>query len=261
MKQTQEQKVVRAPDPQEIQKMSGKGGDLVAAAEAYVEIQNTGQYREAAELLTTAIVPYRKRVEEFMAPTKKAAHQLHRAIVAQEKELLEPADRAEKMVKGALASYDEEVERQRREAEAEARRIEEEKRREREERERELMAEAEAAMDSGEDDEAERLLSEAERAATGADDEDEDDEEMAILMGTAAPPPPETLEADGVSTRKDWDFEVLDVAKLPAKYLKPDLVAIRKVVRALGEDSIDQLGGDEAVKVYQKRVVAARSRG
>lgn len=77
----------------------------------------------------------------------------------------------------------------------------------------------------------------------------------ALVAPTAAPPP----KLAGVSTRENWDFEILDASLLPRAFLIPDEKKIRATVKAMKADAVDVLGGKDAVAVYDKGGVTVRS--
>lgn len=184
-----------------------------------VSIATEADYEAAAELLT-AIKALRGKIAESYDPIIKAAHRAHKEAVSAKKKVEEPLAEAEREIKGRMAAWYEEQERQRRE---EQRRLEEEARR-REEDER--LAEAEALEAAGDSDGAERALS----------------EESPVLATAPAPPPPR---AKGVAMRETWSAEVVDLMALvravadgtaPATLVQANTTALNGMARSLRGD-------------------------
>jgi hypothetical protein len=98
------------------------------------------------------LVARRKAVEGWFAPLVDAAHKAHRQLCDRRAIALTPFAETEKIVSSKLVVWHGEQERIRREAEAAAMRAA------REEAERRQIAEAEAALDAGDDDRAEAIL-------------------------------------------------------------------------------------------------------
>ena len=152
------------------------------------------------------------------------------------KPALESLETAERVLKGAMSNYIALEERKameaRRKAEDEARAI-------RQQAEAEARAIAEqAAKASG-----------AERAALEAEAQAKQEEALVVAAAPVAAP----VKTEGVSYRDDWDFEIVDVAKIPREYLIPDEKKIRAYVKAMKESS-----GIDGVRVFSKKVVASR---
>ena len=139
------------------------------------------------------------KIKAYWQPKKDQAYQLHKSLVAAEKEMLKPLDDADKQIDARMGDYRREVERKRQEAEREQRRIEEEKR---------LATE-----------EAQRLLDEASQK------DELDDEDVEILQiaqrdierAHSAEPVyvPEQVKVDGISVRKTWKARVVAEYKVP----------------------------------------------
>lgn len=145
----------------------------------------------------------------------------------------EAARKERERLEREAAAAEEKARKERERAEEKARLLEEQGKAER----------AEAAREAAERRERERLeAAERQRAAAAM--------VPAAPVVTAAP-----VKAQGVSTRKVWDFEVVDVAKLPAKFLIADEKKIRKVVGALGADT--EIPG---VRVFEREVTAVRTK-
>jgi hypothetical protein len=100
-------------------------------------------------------------------------------------------------------------------AEAEARRVAEE-----------ALKKAAAAEAKGQNDKAEQILNKA------AAQETKISETIKINSIAAAVPIPAPVQTVGISTREDWDIELIDINLVPRDYLMFDEVKARKVVRA-----------------------------
>ena len=114
----------------------------------------------------------------------------------------------------------------------------------------ELRKEAEAARAAGELQAAARLESRADSADAKAD---------SVEMQARMVPTPilnrEPPKVAGLSTRENWNFRIVDPAKLPREYLMPDEAAIRGVVKAMkGRANIP------GVEVYRDDIVAGTGR-
>lgn len=56
---------------------------------------------------------------------------------------------------------------------------------------------------------------------------------------------------DKTTVRKDWTFEIIDVNKIPRKFLMPDEVNIRKAVR----NGVRKIAG---INIYEKEIVSIK---
>jgi hypothetical protein len=64
--------------------------------------------------------------------------------------------------------------------------------------------------------------------------------------------------AAGISTRKSFTYRIVDASKIDRRFLIPDEVSIRKLVRAMGPDAAAIVGG---IEVIEERIVSARAAG
>lgn len=154
-----------------------------------------------------------KKITDYWGPKKDQAFQLHKSLVAAEKEMTRPLEDADKVIDDLMKDYRREQERIRREAEAERNRLEAEQRR----------LEAEAAMKAAE---AARLVEEA-----GHCDEldDEDVEILRMAQAEAAQAQqaadavpeytyiPDAPKAYGVSVRRIWKAQIVDPSLVPVE--------------------------------------------
>lgn len=206
------------------------------AAPAIAKIENDIQLVAAADTLKE-VKAYIERVETFFAPHKKRAHEAWKALCADEKTMLKPAEDAEVKIKTAMAEYREEQDRLAREEaarDAEAARIEEERR---------LLEEA-AALEL----EAQRT-GDADMARQAQELLDTPVETPAVVQR------PSTPKIAGVSFRENWKAVVTDVKKLiqhvaktPAdtNLLTPNQTALNQMARSQRENM--KIDGVKAVK-------------
>lgn len=68
--------------------------------------------------------------------------------------------------------------------------------------------------------------------------------------------PTEVVRASGVSVASRWTFEIIDAKKIEPLFLAPDLVAIGKVVRAMGKEAQSVVGA--GVRIIESKSVASR---
>lgn len=100
-------------------------------------------------------------------------------------------------------------------AEAEAKRVAEE-----------ALKKAAAAEAKGQNEKAEKILN------TAAAQETKISERIQVNTVAASAPIPAPVQTVGISTREDWDIELLNINLVPRDYLMFDEVKARKVVRA-----------------------------
>lgn len=178
---------------------------------------------------------------------------------------LDLLEQAERTLKAKMVAYTEEQDRRRR---IEQQRLDDEARKERERLQREAAeterkarekAEAdrraaEAAAAAGRAEEARKLKAKADatelRAAEKAERLESAAAQVVAPIAQALP-----SEAEGVSQRVTWEYEVVDEAKLPRQYTMPNHKAIGGVVRSL-KDKADIPG----VRVFQSATIAAKAR-
>lgn len=198
--------------------MEKQGGELMRRAQA-LEIVDTASYEAGAAFVADIKMIFNRIELEFdgtaaePGPVKKA-NAAWKSLVALRDKMLKPFADAETLVKGRMGQYQwEQNEKRRKEAEqaeAAARKLAEDER----------LNQAEAAERSGDKAAAEALL------------------DAPIVPVAAAPvTTPEAPKVKGTSYREDWDFQITNPNILPRQYLKPDLEAIRKVVKALGRNA------------------------
>ena len=180
---------------------------------------------EAAGALKLKIKENRERVMATPLAKKKEARGVADFLNDICKMIQAPFDRAEDMADKKMIEYRREVERKRQE---EARRAEEKARID---AQKKRDAEIAKAKEAGDREGAKNL-----KAAPLAP----------IVPAVKTPEPPKMK---GIPVRKIWDFQIVDENKIPKKYWTLDLVAIRKVVNALGAQH-----GIPGVSAFQKEV-------
>jgi DNA repair exonuclease SbcCD ATPase subunit len=198
---------------------------------------------------------------------RKAEEEARRQREEQERKEREQREKAERERAEA-----ERLERERREAER--RRIEEQERAERlrrEEEESRRRGEAEAAERARKEREAaeaeqrrlaeeeEQRKREAERAARNAERADAKADVAAEAAVSVVAPVVETAPAkvDGIARTKVWKWSVTDASQHNRKYLVLDEKQVDKVVKALGKDAEEIVGG---ISVRQEFSVSARAK-
>lgn len=70
-----------------------------------------------------------------------------------------------------------------------------------------------------------------------------------------APVVPETPKVEGITTRKDWDFEIVDINQVPRDFCIPDEKAIRAYVKAT--KGTRQIAG---IKIFEKTIIVTNNR-
>lgn len=154
-------------------------------------------------------------------PITQAANKLHKDVVRLRTEAKADYVAADAVLRPACLEWDKKQEAARRAEEARLRaeaqkKIDEEARRQQEAEQKRLDEEAlRKAVETGDDSILENVP-------------------KAELVNHEAPPVVvESFKPAGFSTRENWDFEILDVTKIPQEYMIPNDVMIRKVVKAL----------------------------
>jgi hypothetical protein len=210
--------VIVMPDTTEI---VAARNDIVQTATTLV-VDSSESYTWGAELLV-AIKAAQKRITEAFAEAKKHTHAAHKGVLAEISKHNAPLLAAEGLIKGKIATWQQEEERKRRAEEA---RLREQAR---------LQAEANATREAEE-----RRLAEAERLEAGGDTNavEEIMEAPLEVAPVVAPPvvlPTTVPKAKGVSMRKKWVWDIVDESQIPRQYLEVNTKAINRVVAAMGD--------------------------
>lgn len=181
-----------------------------------------------AEEVLKACYEREKIIEKHCDGDIKAAHELHKSLVAKKKNYLEPVQtlitQLKQQVQGWLIRQKAKRDREIAEAEAAARKAEEEKR----------LADAQQMQDQGHTEAAEEIL-----AAPIAP----------VLTSAPAPKP----KAASVTLSKVWKYEITDEKLIPREYLTIDESKIGRVVKA--HSGTIQIPG---VRIYAEDVAVKR---
>lgn len=228
-------------------------GDLQTEGDALVQRANalavtTQEEYESAGEFGRGVAALEKRIKEHYAGPKKAANDAHKAIVAAERELLEPVSKAKRVVGDKMSAFTLEQERLRRQEEERLRREEEERRAAEKAAEDERLERAAALEAEGKTAEAEAVLETPEREAPRA----------------PVAPPRELPKASGVAGRKVYKARVRDRAallravvegKVPDTVVKVDEAALNRLAAAMKTEESPYPG----VEFYTERSTAFRS--
>ena len=217
---------------QELQQLEKRAGDLPAQVRSLgpkIQDQATLERVNKAKLYIREL---RNEVRKVFEPMKKKAYAAYKEILNQYKKVEAPIIEAEKYCDRLLAEWFAEQRRIREEAE---RKRLEAIRKQKEEEERKLR-EALEAENAGKKEEAEKIINQ---------------------VIEAKPPEvktPEKPKLKGVYSRIDYDFETVDVTKIPREYMIPDETLIRKVIRASKGKVVIP-----GIKVIAKEIVVTRT--
>lgn len=192
----------------------GKEVSLIERNADGVTICDDASYAHAAEI-TKAIKQMQKRVKDYWEPLRVSAKKTYDDVLGKKKRMMDPLDRAEKILKGKMGGYMADKERERKAREEAARKAAQA------EIDRKL-AEAAAAEKNGDALEAEMAMAEAEIM---------DDAAVSLTVSSKAP------RVSGVSTTKNWEIKSIDISKVPVELagiiLRPvDEKAALKLIRA-----------------------------
>ena len=180
------------PPPDLERQLQAEGLSLTQAARS-LEIRCHEDYQTAAECLRD-VKGKMKAVKEYWKGPKGAAKTAHQQVCDREKAMLAPLEEAEGALKGAMARYQAQAERERLMQEAELRR------RQQEEADR-LLNEAAAAAECGDKAASEAALAMAQLV-----------EEMPAVAAAGK------VAAAGVSTRMIWKARVTDEKAVPVEF-------------------------------------------
>jgi hypothetical protein len=189
-----------------------------------VKVTDASTFQQAGLFLRT-VAQYVKKVGEVFDPVVDAAHKAHKVAVEQRKKLLEPAQQAERMVKGEMSAF--EAQERARVAAAEAAAYQERRR-----LEQAREAEAAALVKAGKIDQAARVI------------------EAPVVVARIEQAP----QAEGITFREDWDFEVTDAALIPREYLVLDEKKLRAFVKTFKDRT-----AIPGIRAISKRVASVRA--
>ena len=217
---------------QELQQLEKRAGDLPAQVRSLgpkIQDQATLERVNKAKLYIREL---RNEVRKVFEPMKKKAYAAYKEILNQYKKVEAPIIEAEKYCDRLLAEWFAEQRRIREEAE---RKRLEAIRKQKEEEERKLR-EALEAENAGKKEEAEKIINQV------------------IEAKPSEVKTPEKPKLKGVYSRIDYDFEIVDVTKIPREYMIPDETLIRKVIRASKGKVVIP-----GIKVIAKEIVVTRT--
>jgi hypothetical protein len=175
---------------------------------AVAVIRNTADYTACAELWKAGR-DMMDAISEAYDSIIAATHKAHKEAVAKKKSFYDPVEEATRKVKGLMAAYDTERERER---QAEQRRLEEEARARESERK---LAEAIRAEADGNQAQAYAILAEP------------------VVVAPAFVPKAVPKIEGGPVYREVWKFRIVDAALIPREYLIPDEKKLGAMTRAL----------------------------
>lgn len=208
----------------EVRELETTVNDLAVYAGGF-KVATPEQY-SVAGLDLTRIKAARKRLDDIRTGITRPMDAAKKAVLDFFRAPGDKLDQAERLIKRAMITFDEEQERIRQE---EQRRADEAARKERDR----LDAQAKKAAESGKPEKAAQL---EQRAAT-------------VVAPVIQREPPKVT---GISTREAWKFEVENEMLVPREYLIVDESKIRKVVGALKGDT--RIPG---VRVWPEKQIAA----
>ncbi len=225
--------VIEIPQAEDLQEQATT---ILVQAKTY-KIANAEQYTSAgAELLRIKAI--RTQVADLFDPVVKKAHEAHKAATEARKKLIDPLDEAERAIKMAMGTYDQE---QRRLAAAEEARLRAEAEAKAAAERAKLEAQAEKALEKGNEEKAAALL---ERAET--------------VIPMAPVVVPQTVKVAGVQTRYVRKARVIDAAKVPAYWGGVELRTINQsALNQLAKLSPNQPSQIPGVEFYDEPQIAA----
>lgn len=206
--------------------------ELVVQQATAITISDQETYEGAGVFLTGVLKPALQEIERTFGPIVKTAHTAHREALAQRKRHEEPLKKAEKIVKQSMGGYV--VEQRRIQAAEEAAR----QKAAREEAEARQLEEAAALEEAGHIEAAEEKLA-------------------APAIPVVATPAPEAPKAAGTSVTMKTKYRIIDAGAIDRKYMQPDEKKIGQLVRAMGADAAELVGG---IEVYEEPVMRAAAR-
>lgn len=198
--------------------------DLVVKAQN-MAIKTQEGYVGGAEFLKS-LKSLQKKASDFFSPIVSKAYDTWKTAKAKENEVIDPLKKAESLVKNKMIEYD-----------AEQRRIAEEAQRKADEDARKAQ---------------EKITAKADKAAESGDLE----KAQALRQQAASAPVPiiekSTPKVAGIKSRENWEFEIVDIYKVPIEYLLVDESKVKKAVNIFKKT--DAIPG---IRAYRKDIVSA----
>lgn len=193
-----------------------------------LEVIDTITYARAGQIVV-ALKDLKKHIQDYFKPMKDKAYKAWKEICDTEKAELSKIEPLEKKLSGQMVAWQMEQERKRREEQA---RIEEEMRK----REEELRLKAAEELEKqGKTEEAESLLE-------------------APISIPQVKVEAEIPKVEGMTTREEWTFEIIDESQIPREFLIPDEKKIRAYVKAMKERAVIP-----GIKVFKSAIIVKRS--
>lgn len=223
-------------DQKEIAKFQASGPKMAVQGKEFVAITTNEDY-EASGVFLEVLAKQQKKITDYFETPAKHASALHKWITGTRKQLLDPLERMETVIKAARVRYRSEKEKERLAIQ------EEERKKARAEQEQQAVNEAQKLMELGETEAADIVLDRV----------------------VNAPPPPvivpsEVPKQSGHSIRKKWKVKsIRNPALLKREFLAPDMKKIEAIVEKLGPDA-DVILGAGAVEMYEDEIESVRSK-
>lgn len=192
----------------------GKEASLIERRVSAMEVTSDFGYTAAGELLKQ-VKTMEKRIKEYWEPLRVSAKRAYDDVIAKKKEMLDPIEGAEKILKRKMGDYSIEQERK-------ARELEEQRRREAQAEIEKKLNEAAAMESAGDVAGADFAMAEA---------------EVYDQYASSVSVQPVKPRVDGVSTSKTWRIKSIDASKVPVTFggieLRPvDTAAVLRLVKA-----------------------------
>lgn len=214
----------------------GREASLIERRAESVLVTSDAEFASAGDLLKE-IKRMQKKVKDYWEPMRVTAKAGYDEVLAHKKEMLDPLESAEKMLKAKMGAYSDEVKEKARKQEESMRQMA----RQEMERKLEEATEAEAAGDT---DGAEFALAEAEVM------------ENVSCGGFSRAKPPK---ASGVYGSKSWEIVSVDSSSVPVSFdgieIRPvDMKAVMRIIKA--SKGTVQIPG---IKYEEKTTISVRS--
>jgi hypothetical protein len=212
----------------------------VAEQAKLVIIKTSGDCVHACETLKD-VVKMRREVADHHRPMIEAAHRAHKIAIEQQKKVDAPLAEAELFLKREIGTFTAAQERIRR---AEEQRLQVEARKKageeaRKKAEEQTIKDALDAEQDGNSELAESILANPAPIAP-----------LVIPKVTVAPVIPKQ---EGIASRTNWKFRIVNESLIPREYLKPDEKKIGEMVRTLAAET--KIPG---VEVFAEETVSVR---
>lgn len=219
-------------DTTEAQETLGKEASLIEQRAAGMEVVNEASFAVAGEL-AKQVKGMQKKVKEYWEPLRVSAKRAYDNVLAKKKQMMDPLEGAEAILKRKMGDFTREQQRK-------ARELEEQLRREAQAEMERKLTEAAAAEGSGDQAAADFAMAEA---------------EVYEAYAATVSAPVQKPKATGISTQKTWKIKSIDSGKVPISCngveLRPvDTAAVLRLIKSCkGEVSIPGVVFEEDVTV------------